>query len=46
MFQVGFPVQMLIKDGGETVHCLDINFLPMEKGLGDGSLGIYLENRM
>lgn len=46
MFQVGFPPQMLIKDGGETVPCLDINFRPLEKELGDGSLGIYLANRM
>lgn len=35
---------MLTQGGGETVHCLDINFLPLEKELGDGSLGIYLVN--
>lgn len=45
VFQVGFPVQTPSQDGGETVQCLGINFLPWEKELGDVSVGVYLGQR-
>ena len=45
-FQVDFPVPMLIKDRGETAHCLYMTFFPREKKeLGDGSLDVYLAQR-